>query len=119
MKNLITLVTILTITASTVFANTTPEVLISTPTVEVVNIDNLDIFTSSAFNAESNVLVFDTHEDISVVQIFNSKGEMEFQLPVMSNNVQIRKNLFETGKYQLGFVIQGESDVHFTQVTIK
>ena len=107
MKNLITLITVLTITVSSVFASTTPKVLISTDDIEVVTVDKLDIFTSSFFNTESNVLVFDTNDDISVVQIFNDKGEMEFQLPVMSNNVQIRKNLFDTGSYKLGFVIDG------------
>ena len=119
MKNLITIITVLTITVSSVFALTTPKVLISTDDIEVVTVDKLDIFTSSFFNTESNVLVFDTNDDISVVQIFNDNGEMEFQLPVMSNNVQIRKNLFDTGNYKLGFVIEGQTEVHFTDVTIK
>ena len=119
MKNLITLVAVLTITVSSVFASTTPTVLISTDDIEVVTVDKLDIFTSSFFNTESNVLVFDTHDEISVIQIFNDNGEMEFQLPVMSSNVQIRKNLFDTGNYKLGFVIEGDTEVHFTDVTIK
>ena len=119
MKNLITLIAALTITVSSVFATTTPEVLISSPTVEVVTVADLDIFSGSSFDAESENLIFDTHNEISVVQIFNSNGDMEFQLPVMSNNVQINKNLFDTGVYKLGFVIQGQTEVQFTDVTIK
>ena len=119
MKNLITLIAVLTITVSSVFASTTPKVLISTDEIEVVTVDKLDIFTASFFNTESNVLVFDTNDNISVVQIFNDKGELEFQLPVMSDNVQIRKNLFDKGSYRLGFVIEGQTEVHFTDVTIK
>ena len=119
MKNLITLVAILTITVSSVFANTAPEVLISSPNVEVVTVADLDIFSASTFDAQSENLVFDTHNEISVVQIFNSNGDLEFQLPVMAKNVQINKNLFDTGNYKLGFVIEGQTEVHFTQVTIK
>ena len=44
---------------------------------------------------------------------------MEFQLPVMSNNVQINKNLFGQGQYKLGFILEGQSEIHFTDVTIK
>ena len=84
-----------------------------------MTVADLDIFSGSSFDAESENLIFDTHNEISVVQIFNSNGDMEFQLPVMSNNVQINKNLFDTGVYKLGFVIQGQTEVQFTDVTIK
>lgn len=119
MKNLITILTILTITFSTAFASTTPEVMISAPEVEVVNVNNLDFFTKASFDVSSDNLTFDTTDEMSVVQIFNAEGTMEFQLPVMSNNVQINKNLFDSGTYRLGFVLEGQTEVHFTQVTIK
>ena len=119
MKNLITTLAILTITVSTVFATTTPEVLISSPEVEVVSVEHLDIFTNTAFDSTTENLTFDTKDDISIVQIFNSNGDMEFQLPVMSTNVQINKNLFDEGTYKLGFVLEGQTEVHITEVTIK
>ena len=119
MKNLIVLITIFIITVTTVYASTTPEVLISSPEVEVVTVADLDIFASSSFDTDTENLVFDTYNEISVVQIFNSNGKLEFQLPVMSDNVQINKNLFEEGNYKLGFVIKDQTEVHFTEVTIK
>jgi len=119
MKNLITILAILTVTFSTALANTTPEVIISADEVEVVSVENLDIFTNAAFDTDSENLSFDTTKDMSVVQIFNAEGNMEFQLPVMSNNVQINKNLFGTGTYKLGFVLEGQTQVHITEVTIK
>lgn len=119
MKNLISILTILAITFSTAFASTTPEVIISAPEVEVTNVNDLDFFTNASFDTSSDNLTFDTTEEMSVVQIINAEGTMEFQLPVMSNNVQINKNLFSTGTYKLGFVLEGQSEVHFTQVTIK
>ncbi len=119
MKNIITTLAIFTLTLSAVFANTTPEVLISTSDIEVVTINDLDIFSSSKFDVETESLVFNTNDDISMVQIFDNEGEVIFLLPVMSDNVQIKKNLFESGKYKLGFVIEGETQVHLTDVTIK
>ncbi len=119
MKNIITTLTIITLTLTSVFANTTPEVLISTSDIEVVTVTDLDIFSSSMFDAETKSLVFNTNDDISVVQIFDAEGEMIFQLPVMSDNVQIKKNLFGSGEYKLGFVLEGETEVHLTDVTVK
>jgi hypothetical protein len=119
MKNLITIIAALTLTVSTAFASTTPTALISTDNVVVVAIGQLDFFTSAEFDAASDVLSFRTNDDISMIQIFNAAGEMEFQLPVMSDNVKINKNLFGTGEYKLGFVLQGQSQLHTTLVTIK
>lgn len=119
MKNLIAIIATLAITFSTAFATTTPEVIISSDNVEVVSVETLDFFSDAGFDAESENLAFTTTTDISVVQIFNNSGELEFQLPVMSNIVQINKNLFGEGEYKLGFILEGQSQVHFTQVTIK
>lgn len=119
MKNLITIIAALTLTVSTAFATTTPEALITTENVVVVSIGQLDFFTSAEFDAETDNLSFTTSDNISVIQIFNAEGEMEFQLPVMSDNVKINKNLFGTGEYKLGFVLEGQSQLHTTLVTVK
>ena len=119
MKNLITIITVLTITFTSAFATTTPETLISSADVEVVSVGNLDIFTSADFDAASDNLSFTTNDDISVIQIFDADGNMEFQLPVMSNNVKINKNLFNDGISKVGFILEGQSQVHFTTVTVK
>ena len=114
MKNLITILTITTLTISAAFASTTPEVLISSADIEVVNVENLDIFTMASFDTASENLVFDTKSEMSVVQIFDPAGNMLFQLPVMSDNVQINKNLFESGTFKLGFVMA----VSYTHLTL-
>lgn len=119
MKNLLTIFAALTITLSSAFASSTPVTLINTDEVVVVTIGSLDIFKSAEFNAETDNLSFTTDEEISMIQIFNADGQLEFQLPVMSNDVKINKNLFGEGSYQLGFILDGESQLHVTQVTIK
>jgi len=119
MKNLITIIAVLTIAVSSAFASTTPETLISNEDVIVVSIESSEIFTSAEFDAETENLAFTTNDDISIIQIFNAEGEMEFQLPVMSNNVKINKNLFGEGTFKLGFILEGQSNLHTTSVTIK
>jgi hypothetical protein len=119
MKNLLTIFAALTITFTSAFATSTPVTLINTDAVVVVSIESLDIFNSAQFNAETENLSFTTTDEISMIQIFNADGQLEFQLPVMSNDVKINKNLFGEGSYQLGFILEGESQLHVTQVTIK
>ena len=119
MKNLITIITVLTITFTSAFATTTPETLISTADVEVVSVGNLDIFASADFDAESDNLSFTTNDNIAVIQIFDAEGNLEFQLPVSSNNVKINKNLFNEGVSKVGFILEGDSQAHFTNVTVR
>lgn len=119
MKNLITIIAALTITLTSAFASTTPEVIFSSDAIEVVSIESLDFLTTAEFDTETQNLAFTTTQNISVVQIFNNNGDMEFQLPVMSDNVQINKNLFGEGDYKLGFILEGQTEVHFSRVSIK
>ncbi len=118
MRNL----TILTLFLSTanLFATTNPEVLLTSEKVLIeVSVEELAIFTHADYNAETEVLSFVTKENISIIQIFNSDGELEFSLPVMSNNVKINRNLFEEGLSTLGFILEGQSQLHSTQVTVR
>jgi len=119
MKNLITIIAILTITFTSAFATSTPETLISTENVEVVTVGTSTIFTSAGFDATTETLSFTTSDNITVVQIFDAEGNLQFSLPVMSNDVKINKNLFGEGTYQLGFVLEGQSQVHSTTVTVR
>lgn len=119
MKNLITTLSIIFFSASFAFATGTPAAIISTDAIEVTSVESNSIFTAADFNTANENLEFTTISDIAVIQIFNAEGEMEFVLPVQSNIVKINKNLLDTGVSKLGFVLQGQSNVHFTQVTVK
>lgn len=119
MKNVITIFAALTISLSAAFA-TTPETLVSTTQVEVVTVGTSDIFSFADFDAASENLTFRTNDNINVIQIFDAEGNLQFMLPVRANNVKINKNLFEAkGEFQLGFVMEGQSQMHTTTVTIK
>lgn len=112
MKNLITLIAITLLTVTATFANNTPE-------AKTMSVETLEIFESVDFDNSSEVIEFSTLQTMSTVQIYNDAGEMTFVLPIMSDNVQINKNLFEKGNYKLGFILAGQSEVHFTTVSFK
>ena len=123
MKNLIFLFALLVSTNNFSFASGSPVesiTLINEASVEVSIDNDLNVyFTSASFNAVKNTLEFTTESDIKYIQIFNAKGELDFQLPVMSNKVKISKDLFEMGSHKLGFILSGEKDIKFTSVTIR
>jgi len=110
MKNLITIIALTICTSA--FAGINPD-------VAEINTESVAFIASIEYDADSQNLAFTTTTDISVLQIFNAEGNLEFQLPVMSDIVKINKNLFNTGKYKLGFVLEGDSEVHLTEITIK
>lgn len=119
MKNLIKTFCIIFFSATLAMATGTPESLISTDEIDVVTVESNSIFVSADFDTADENLEFTTATDIAVIQIFNAEGEMEFVLPVQSTIVKINKNLLSPGVSKLGFVLQGESNIHFTEVTVK
>lgn len=84
-----------------------------------VSVSALDILEEASYDASSDNLVFVTKDEISVIQIFDANGNLEFQLPVMSNQVKINKNLFGEGRFKLGFLVEGDSQIHLSDVIIK
>jgi hypothetical protein len=124
MKNCIStlVLSVVAITLSTAainpIVNTT---LINNASVEVSIDDALsDLFITAEYDEVQNYFEFSIDKNISFIQIFDNDGQLQFQLPVLSNNVKISKNLFHTsGEYKLGFMIDGIENVQFSVVTIK
>ena len=124
MKTLLTIIiaiTTLTIGSATTVTITPPAKLIATATIEIaaVNVEGHDLFESANYNAEEENIEFTTVENVDMIQIFNAEGNLEFQLPVMSNQVSISKALFSQGESQLGFIMSGKAEVFMTSVNMK
>lgn len=116
MKALTTTLILATMTFTMAFATSAPENMIST---DEITVTELAVVESASFDNSTENLVFTTTEQISVIQIFDAEGTLKFQLPVMSNQVAINKNLFGEGNYKLGFLLKGDNQVHFSNVEIK
>ncbi len=125
MKTLLTIIiTIVTITislATTKPVMPAPAKLIATTTVEIVavSIEGHALFQSANYNITEENIEFTTVTDVDLIQIFNAEGNLEFQLPVMSNQVSISKALFSQGESKLGFIMAGKPEVFMTTVNIK
>lgn len=119
MKTLISLLLFISFSIADLSAGIVPEVLICSEDVKVVTYESPDFFKSAVYNLDSEVIAFTTTSDISVLQIYDDEGNMNFQLPVMSNNVLINKNLFKKGNYKLGFLVEGNNQIYFSSIIIK
>lgn len=69
---------------------------------------------SVEFNKEQNALSFSTTKHMSFVQIMNEDGELEFQLPVFSNDVILDLDDFNSGKFQINLLLVNDEMISST-----
>jgi len=121
MKNLILIFALVLSSIAVSSANTNPEssiVILKSETVTVSSASS-DLISLASFNTNESSLDFETFENVAFVQIFNAEGDLEFQLPVSSDKIRINKNLFGTGQFKLGFLLENSSALKFAEVNIK
>ncbi|MBT8234402.1 MAG: hypothetical protein HKO66_08575 [Saprospiraceae bacterium] len=85
---------------------------------ELNDISQIGMFEDAVYFPQANVIKFETRSKIRFIQVFNSQGVMQYQLPVRSKNVKISKSLFSKGEYRLGFMIENEDEILFTNLTV-
>jgi len=116
MKKLFALILITSLASSVAFSTGNPvekTTILKSEKITVTTNSSSALFSDAFFNEKDNSLEFKTEVEINFVQIFNTDGEMEFQLPTMSKNVKIGMSFFEEGDYKLGFIIKGKDDITF------
>lgn len=105
---------VLTLSAS----NTpTPKATAATTTYNV-EMDEHGIGARTLYIESQDHLEFDTQEVIDMVQIFDIQGNLQFQLPVLSNQIRIGKSLFDKGEYKLGFLLSNQNSLEFAKVKV-
>jgi len=105
--------------SQSITASTEPTILISAPEVEVTMFSDLDFFKSSLFDAKSEDLIFITNQKVTIIQIYNEKGDMEFQLPINARMVKINRHIFGKGFFKLSFFLEDMMIPQYTNVFIK
>ena len=78
-----------------------------------------EFILSSSFNVEEENVSMNFVSEVSMVQIFNSEGELEMMFPIGSTKVNLGMSLFEDGEYRMGFMVDGMEEVQFTKLTVK
>lgn len=69
-------------------------------------------YTDESFNLQ-------TVENMSFVQLINTDGELEFQMPIGSDSVHISLENFKSGDYYFNILLDGSSEYTTTIISIK
>ncbi len=78
-----------------------------------------EFIVSSVFEAENDNIAMVFGNDVSMIQVFNKEGELEMMFPVGSKEVNLGMSLFSEGNYRMGFMVEGISEVQYTNLQIK
>ena len=124
MKNLILIFAIATSFTTATFASNIGDgtlAIVKSEKVEITldNEGQKEFILSSAFEADNNQIAMVFSSNVSMIQVFNQDGEVEMMFPVGSEIVNLGMSLFETGDYKVGFMVDGYSDVQYTNMMIK
>lgn len=77
------------------------------------------LIISTEFNAELENISMIFNSSVNMIQVYNTNGEVEMMLPIGSEEVDLGMSLFESGDYKLGFMVEGQDEVQFTNLSVK
>ncbi len=95
-----------------IFANNNP--LNEKNPVPFEIISGADQLVSFEMDVENNQINFETANEINFLQVLKEDGTLEYQLPVMSNSINIDLEEFENGEYQVNLLISNDTMVSST-----
>lgn len=87
-------------------------------TTYVVTMENDIEDIKTIYTEKDDHLEFNTDQIVMMIQIFNTDGKMEFQLPVQSDQIKLGKSLFDKGEYTLGFILSNQNSLKFTTIKV-
>jgi len=77
------------------------------------------LIISTEFNTEYDNISMIFNSSVNMIQVFNLQGELEMMLPIGSAEVDLGMTLFNKGEYKLGFMVEGNDEVQFTNLSVK
>ncbi len=80
--------------------------------------DHSNLFEQTQYKQSENCITMQFQKKIDMIQVFDLNGEIEMMLPVSSTKVNLGLSLFESATYKLGFIIEGESKIHYANISI-
>ena len=112
MKKINTTIIALLFAMTSMFATNTPGLGEDVMTFEVNS--GAEHLVSYELNIEDGELSFETANDINFLQVLGEDGTLEYQLPVMSNSINIDLEEFADGEYQVNLLISNDTMVSST-----
>ncbi len=80
---------------------------------------DLSFITMSRYNTDSNKLEFQFATEVKTIQVFNEIGELEMILPIDSKDLSLGMSLFNQGSYKIGFVVENDNEIKYTDLLIR
>jgi len=60
-----------------------------------------------------------THKKVELIQIFTKAGELEFQVPLNSNEIHIALKDFKSGAYEVNLKFENEDQFVYSEMIKK
>jgi len=73
-------------------------------------------FINTTFSTVKKTIFLETEKKISFIQVLNTDGELEYQLPIASSKLHIDMNDFISGSYQLNILLDGNDEYISTEL---
>lgn len=119
----LTIATILTLTVNSYASNIIIGELavISSDRVELTleTVEQKQFILSSKYDDVYENLGLTFESQVQIIQIFNKDGGIEMLIPIDSKVINLGLSMFDSGKYKMGFVIEGIEETQFTSLVIK
>jgi len=78
-----------------------------------------EFILSSKFNLEDKNVDMVFASNINMIQIFDTEGDIISIIPIGSDELRMGLSLFDKGSYKLGFLIEGEADIQYADISVK
>lgn len=82
----------------------------------VLNSADENQFINTTFSTKNKTIFLETEKEISFIQIMNTKGELEYQLPIAASKLHIDMNDFTSGLYHLNILLDGNDEYITTEL---
>lgn len=85
-------------------------------TFSVLDSDDEYQFINTTFSTKNKTIFLETEKTISFIQVLNTNGELEYQLPIAGNKLHIDMDDFISGFYTLNILLDGSDEYISTEL---
>ena len=112
MKNLILTIAFFSFSLVTAFANNNPtNVIIEEISFEMNKEEMTQYDINVSYDLQQGSLSIATGKSIQFVQVLDADGNLEYQLPLFSDNLVLDLDDFNQGEYQVNFLFENDQIV--------
>lgn len=73
-------------------------------------------FLNTTFSSKNKTIFLETIKEISFIQVLNTEGELEYQLPIAASKLHIDMDDFTSGMYFLNILLEGNDEYITTEL---